>query len=280
MPDTSVYKPMPDGAPDYVIDQGWDAYGEADHAIWRTLYRRQAKLLPGRVCRPFLDGLDRLGMDEHGIPDFRRLNDVLGPRTGWQIVAVPGLVPEAVFFEHMANRRFVATNWIRRADQLDYLEEPDVFHDVFGHVPLLADPVFADYLAAYGRGGLKALRLGALDMLARLYWYTVEFGLMKTPEGLRIYGAGIVSSKGESVYCLDSAAPNRIGFDLRRILRTRYRIDDFQETYFVIDSFAQLFEATAPDFTPIYNEVAALPTLAPGDVLAGDTVLQHGSGAR
>lgn len=280
MPDPSAYKQMPEGAPDYVIDQGWDAYSAEDHEIWGALYRRQAKLLPGRICQPFLDGLADLGMDEHRIPDFRRLNDILGPRTGWQIVAVPGLVPEAVFFEHMANRRFVATNWIRTRAQMDYLQEPDVFHDVFGHVPLLADPVFADYLAAYGRGGIKALRLGALDMLARLYWYTVEFGLIKSPEGLRIYGAGIASSKGESVFSLDSDAPNRIGFDLRRILRTNYRIDDFQESYFVIDSFDQLFEATAPDFTPIYEEVAALPALEPGDVLPQDTVLTRGTGTR
>jgi len=276
MADASAYKPMPAGAPDYVIDQSWEAYSAADHATWATLYRRQSALLPGRACRPFLDGLAALGMDERHIPDFRRLNDVLGPRTGWQVVAVPGLVPEAVFFEHMANRRFVATNWIRKPEQLDYLEEPDVFHDVFGHVPLLADPVFADYLAAYGRGGLKALRLGALDMLARLYWYTVEFGLMNTPDGLRIYGAGIVSSKGESLYSLDSAAPNRIGFDLERILRTRYRIDDFQETYFVIDGFEQLFAATEPDFTPVYERLAALPELAPGAVLDSDRVLHRG----
>jgi phenylalanine-4-hydroxylase len=280
MPDVSAYKPMPDGAPDYVIDQGWDAYSDADHATWGTLYRRQSQLLHGRACRPFLDGLATLGMDADRIPDFRRLNDILGARTGWQVVAVPGLVPEAVFFGHMANRRFVATNWIRKPDQLDYLQEPDVFHDVFGHVPLLADPVFADYLAAYGRGGLKALRLGALDMLARLYWYTVEFGLLDTPDGLRIYGSGIVSSKGESLYSLDSDAPNRIGFDLRRILRTRYRIDDFQETYFVIDGFDQLFAATEPDFAPIYREVAALPELAPGDVVYGDRVLHRGGGVR
>lgn len=280
MTDASSYKPMPAGAPDYVIDQGWDSYTAADHAIWATLYRRQSAMLSGRACQPFLDGLAALGMSSDRIPDFRRLNDLLGPRTGWQVVAVPGLVPEAVFFEHMANRRFVATNWIRRPEQLDYLEEPDIFHDVFGHVPLLANPVFANYLAAYGRGGLKALRLGALDMLARLYWYTVEFGLMTTDDGLRIYGAGIVSSKGESLYSLDSAVPNRLGFDLERILRTRYRIDDFQETYFVIDGFDQLFAATEPDFTPIYEKIAVLPELAPGDVLDTDLALHRGDAAR
>jgi phenylalanine-4-hydroxylase len=182
-------------------------------------------------------------------------------------------VPDDVFFRHLSERRFPATNWIRRRDQMDYLQEPDVFHDIFGHVPLLVNPVFGDYLAAYGRGGLKALRLGALHYLARLYWYTVEFGLIRTASGLRIYGSGIVSSRGESRYCLESDQPKRIGFDLRRIMRTRYRIDDFQETYFVINGFDQLFEATAPDFTPIYEQVRTMEEIAPGEVVPEDDVL-------
>src|SRR5471030_1090057 len=209
---------------DFTIEQNFSSYTAAEHAIWRTLFRRQERLLRNRACDAFLDGLTRLGVAADGIPDFRRLNAILSAATGWTIVAVPGLVPDAVFFEHLANRRFPSTCFIRRADQLDYLQEPDIFHDVYGHVPMLIEPVFADYMQAYGEGGLKALRLGSLERLARLYWYTVEFGLIRTPAGLRIYGSGILSSKGESIYSLESEAPNRIGFDLLRIMRTDYRI--------------------------------------------------------
>ncbi len=169
-------------------------------------------------------------MERDRVPEFDQLNETLMRATGWQVVAVPGLVPDEVFFEHLANRRFPASWWMRKPEQLDYLQEPDCFHDVFGHVPLLINPIFADYMEAYGKGGLKAAKLGALDMLARLYWYTVEFGLIQTPAGLRIFGAGILSSQGESIYSLDSDSPNRIGFDLHRIMRTRYRIDTFQKT--------------------------------------------------
>ena len=269
---TTKQSPIAD-SDDCVIAQEWESYSAQDHAIWRQLFERQSRLLVGRACDEFLTGLDQLGVCADGIPDFRRLNDVLERTTGWQIVAVPGLISEAAFFGHMAERRFVATRWIRSPAQMDYLQEPDIFHDVFGHVPLLTNPAFADYLQAYGRGGLKALRLGALDMLARLYWYTVEFGLLRTADGPRIYGAGIMSSKGESIYCLDDAKPNRIAFDLKRILRTRYRIDDFQETYFVIDSFEQLMGETAPDFAPIYAEVAELAEIEPGDVQPSDMLI-------
>ena len=216
----------------HVIDQGWAGYTGQDHAIWRRLFERQSKVLRGRACGAYLEGLRGLAVAADGIPDFVRLSDILERATGWRIVAVPGLIPDDVFFSHLAGRRFPATNWIRRPEQMDYLREPDVFHDVFGHVPLLLNPVFADYLQAYGRGGLKALRHGALAWLARLYWYTVEFGLIRTPGGLRIYGSGIVSSHAESLYCLESRKPNRIAFDLLRVMRTRYRIDDFQECYF------------------------------------------------
>lgn len=258
---------------DCVIAQDWEAYSSQDHATWRQLFERQSRLLVGRACDEYHAGLDQLGVCADGIPDFRRLNDVLGRKTGWQIVAVPGLVSEAAFFGHMAERRFIATRWIREPAQMDYLQEPDIFHDVFGHVPLLTNPAFADYLQAYGRGGLKALHLGSLDMLARLYWYTVEFGLLHTRNGPRIYGAGILSSKGESIYCLDDPKPSRIAFDLKRILRTRYRIDDYQENYFVIDSFEQLMAETAPDFAPIYRELAELPEIEPGDIQPSDTLV-------
>lgn len=263
---------------DFTIDQAWDSYTTEEHDIWRQLFDRQSHILVGRAVQEFLDGIDFLGIAGDGIPDFRRLNDALMARTGWQIVAVPGLVPDEVFFDHLANRRFPATAWIRTAEQMDYLQEPDVFHDVFGHVPLLANPVFGDYMAAYGRGGLKALRLGALHNLARLYWYTVEFGLIKSADGLRIYGSGIVSSKGESVYALDDPRPNRLEFRLMRIMRTNYRIDDFQETYFVIDSFDQLFAETLPDFTGYYEELKTLSELAPGDVLEDDVKLPANPG--
>ena len=197
---------------------------------------------------------------------------MLDTATGWRIVAVPGLVPDDVFFAFLARRCFPSTCFIRRRDQLDYLQEPDVFHDICGHVPLLMNPVFADYMQAYGEGGLKALRLGHLQRLARLYWYTVEFGLIDTPQGLRIYGSGILSSAGESVYCLEDLRPRRIRFDLRRAMRTRYRIDDLQQTYFVIDDFQQLFDATRPDFAPIYREIAALPDLDPDALIDEDVV--------
>jgi phenylalanine-4-hydroxylase len=268
------------GRPDWSIDQDWPGYAREEHGIWRTLFARQAKLLQKRAAPEFLNGVARLGVAADGIPDFRRLNDVLGKATGFQIVAVPGLVPDDIFFEHLAHRRFPSTYFIRKPEQLDYIEEPDVFHDIFGHVPLLVNPVFADYMEAYGEGGLKALKQGALEKLSRLYWYTVEFGLIARPEGLRIYGSGIVSSKGESEYCLDHPGPNRLGFDLLRIMRTRYRIDAFQETYFVIDSFEQLFEATRPDFAPYYEELAKLPELEAGAVLPSDRVLHRGVGRK
>ena len=235
------------------------------------------KILPGRACDAFLRGLDALDLNAGGIPDFEVINPKLQALTGWTVVCVPGLVPDEVFFDHLANRRFVSGQFIRKPDQLDYLQEPDIFHDVFGHVPMLTDPDFAAYMEAYGKGGQRAASLGMLPNLARLYWYTVEFGLINTPQGMRIYGAGIVSSKTESIYCLDSASPNRVGFDLQRLMRTRYRIDTFQKTYFVIDSFQQLFDATAVDFTPIYQQLLQQPVLGAGDIAPDDKVFQRGN---
>ncbi|MDB5103683.1 MAG: phenylalanine 4-monooxygenase [Fibrobacteres bacterium] len=266
--------------PDFTMDQPIASYTPTDHATWRTLFEHQAALLPGRACEEFMLGLKGLGVAADGIPDFNRLSDILGKATGWSIVAVPGLVPDEVFFGHLANRRFPVTWWIRKPEQMDYLQEPDVFHDIYGHVPLLMNPVFADYMQAYGEGGVKAQRLGEITHLARLYWYTVEFGLIRDAggRGLRIYGSGILSSKSESIHCLDSAAPNRIGFDLLRVMRTRYRIDTFQKTYFVIDSFDQLFAATRPDFRPFYERLHGAPDLGAGEVAAGDTVLVRGTG--
>lgn len=269
----------PEGAAeDWTITQGWETYSSAEHAMWDRLFERQAKMLVGRVAPEFLDGLDILRLSRPGIPNFDELNERLMKATGWQVVAVPGLVPDDVFFDHLANRRFVSGNFIRTPEQLDYLQEPDIFHDVFGHVPLLANPVFADYMEAYGKGGQRALAHGGLENLARLYWYTVEFGLINAPEGLRIYGAGIVSSYGESVFALDDPSPNRIGLDLGRVMQTGYRIDDYQQTYFVIDSFEDLLERTLKtDFAPIYAELAGLPAHATDTLLAGDRLFTHGT---
>lgn len=277
--ETTVLDGPPAGAAsDWTVAQDWQHYSAEDHATWDTLFARQAKLLPGRASDAWLRGLDVLKLSKPGIPDFAELSDRLMALTGWQVVAVPGLVPDDVFFDHMANRRFVAGNFIRRPDQLDYLEEPDVFHDVFGHVPMLADPVFADYLAAYGRGGQRALGLDALKFLGRLYWYTVEFGLIAEPEGLRIYGSGIVSSFAESRFALDDASPNRIAFDIARVMRTEYRIDDFQQNYFVIPSFDELLRITVEtDFAPLYAELKALPDIPVAAIEPGDRVITRGT---
>ncbi|WP_428004132.1 phenylalanine 4-monooxygenase [Arenimonas caeni] len=263
-----------------VVEQPWGDYSATDHEVWATLFRRQREILPGRASREFLAQQEAMGMSPDRIPKFDELNPVLRKATGWELVGVEGLLPELTFFEHLANRRFPVTWWIRKPEQLDYLSEPDLFHDLFGHVPLLMNPVFADYMAAYGRGGVKAHAIGpeALVNLTRLYWYTVEFGLIREDDGLRIYGSGIVSSKGESIHCLESAAPNRIGFDLERIMRTRYRIDTYQKTYFVIDSYEQLMEATRPDFTPIYARLAGQPSFPAGSVQPGDQVFNRGTG--
>jgi phenylalanine-4-hydroxylase len=263
---------------DWTIDQQWDQYGAAEHGVWKTLYERQSKLLPGRACDEFVQGMRALPIGADLIPDFRRLSDVLMKHTGWQVVAVPGLVPDDVFFQHLANRRFPAGQFIRRPDQLDYLEEPDVFHDVFGHVPMLMNPAIADYLQAYGVGGLRAQRLGVLANLARVYWYTVEFGLLMQGDAVRIYGSGIASSYGESVFALDDSSPNRVRFDLERVLRTRYRIDDFQETYFVIGSLDELLELARIDFAPIYDRIKGRPEFEPGDVLPTDRLIHRGTG--
>lgn len=278
-PDTHVHKtPPPGAAPDWTIAQNWDAFTADEHAMWDRLFARQADMLPGRAAEAFLRGIDVLRLEKPGIPDYHDLNERLTAATGWQVVAVPGLVPDAVFFDHLANRRFPAGNFIRTPDQLDYLEEPDVFHDVFGHVPMLADPVFADYMVAYGEGGLRSLQYDALTQLAQLYWYTVEFGLIREAEGLRIYGAGIVSSYAESVFALESESPNRIGFDLARVMRTDYRIDDFQQNYFVIDSLDSLLDVTVnTDFAPLYAANDALPAIAIADILDGDEVITRGS---
>ena len=264
---------------DWTIDQGWAQYTAAEHAVWKTLFERQTRLLPGRACDEFVQGMGELPIGPNEIPDFRRLSEVLMRRTGWQIVAVPGLVPDDVFFGHLANRRFPAGHFIRKPHELDYLEEPDVFHDVFGHVPMLMNPVMADFIQAYGVGGLRAQQLGVLDKLARVYWYTVEFGLVRQQDGLRIYGAGIASSYTESVFAVDDPSPHRVRFDLERVMQSRYRIDDFQETYFVLDHLDDLLALARIDFGPLYERLRGQAEHAPGELLPGDTVLHRGSGS-
>ena len=271
--------PPPGARADWTIDQGWDRYTPAEHHLWVTLYERQTALLPDRACDPFLRGLEALDLCRAGIPDFARINEELKRLTGWTVVAVPGLVPDAVFFEHLANRRFPAGQFIRTPDQLDYLQEPDIFHDVFGHVPMLTDPTFADYMQAYGQGGLRALGLGRLHNLARLYWYTVEFGLLQTPKGLRIYGAGIVSSHAESVFALDDPSPHRLGFDLERVMRTPYRIDDFQQTYFVVPSLQALRDVTLRDFGALYVWLEGQKDVPLATVLDTDQLYARGTQA-
>ncbi|GGY51161.1 phenylalanine 4-monooxygenase [Parvularcula lutaonensis] len=272
-------------AEDYTIPQDWESYTDEEHATWDTLYKRLMEVLPGRADKAFLEGLKALDLGKGGIPHFERMSDELEALTGWRVVAVPGLVPDEVFFDHLANRRFPAGNFIRKPDQLDYIQEPDVFHDVFGHVPMLSNPVFADYMQAYGQGGLRSLDSGCLKNLAALYWYTVEFGLINTDEGMRIYGAGIVSSPAESVFSLEDPSPNRIGFDVDRLLRTDYRIDDFQQTYFVIDSYEDLLEKTLrTDFAPLYEALrdeghASSYEYSPADVLDTDKVFNRGTQA-
>ena len=252
---------------DYTCEQAYSRYTAVDQDTYRRLHARQSRQLTGLACDAFIQAVPLLG-DPDCIPHFDALSERLFQATGWEVVAVPGLIPEEAFFALLARRRFPVTQWIRRPEEFDYVVEPDVFHDLFGHVPLLFNPVFADYMQAYGEGGLKAGRLDACELLARLYWYTVEFGLIATPGGLRSYGAGLLSSAGELRRSTRTVDIPRIAFDLQRVMRTRYRIDTFQAGYFVIESFDALFAATAQDFTPLYAAVRGAIATS-GDVDAG-----------
>jgi phenylalanine-4-hydroxylase len=264
----------PDMRPDYTFDFDRRQYVDDDHAVWHILCDRMKPLLKGRACNEYLKALDDLGiLTAGGIPSFERISDMLDKKTGWRLVTVPGLIPGEIFLEHLSQRRFPVTWWIRKREELDYLQEPDVFHDLFGHVPLLNDPVFADYMQQFGQGAVKANGLGASHFITRLYWFTVEFGLINTKEGLRIYGSGIVSSAKETIYSLESPKANRIGFDLLRMMRSQYYIDDVQKTYFVIDSFEQLFEETRPDFTDYYSKLKTMPDIPVGEILPTDKVI-------
>lgn len=264
-------------ASDYTVQQAWQQYSAEEHAIWRTLYARQIKLAETYATAQFITGLELLGASEHQIPNFDEINNKLSACTGWRIVAVPGLIPEEHFFAHLAKRQFPVSVWIRERSELEYLSEPDLFHDFFGHVPMLTNPVFARFVQAYGEAGPKALTHKTVRMLARLYWYTVEFGLINTAQGLKVYGAGILSSQGETVYSVTSPIPHRIAFDLERVMRTEYLIDDYQQTYFVLDSLEQLFHAGYDvDFEPLYQQFADVKGIAPNIVLPSDRLIAVG----
>ena len=253
-------------------------YSSDEHAIWNALFERQMDILPGRACSAFFAGLQKLHLNRGGVPEFAQLSEQLGALTGWSVVPVPMLIPDHVFFWHLANRRFPAGNFIRSRDSFDYIQEPDVFHDVFGHVPLLTDPVFADYMQEYGRAGWKAMRYNRLKALGALYWYTVEFGLMLEHGDLRIYGAGILSGPREAVFALEGRSPNRIMLSVDRVMRTDYVIDDLQPTYFVIESFADLYHQTVErDFDRLYRSLNPGFTYANSAVIDVDDVLQRGT---
>lgn len=250
-------------AADFTVQQRINEYTDQEQARWLRLVERQLALIQGRACHEFIDaiyGLTALDM-RHGIPDFASVNVALKAATNWQLVAVPGLLPDDVFFTHLANRRFPVTVWLRSESEFDYIVEPDLFHDFFGHVPMLFTPIYADHLQAYGDGALKAKRLGGLDWLARLYWYTIEFGLIRengnesgdSKHAVKAYGAGVLSSPKELVYALESQVPQRLPFDVMTSMRTKFLIDDVQTTYFVLESFQQLRDDTAPDFAPLYE---------------------------
>ena len=262
---------------DWTIDQDWTSYTAEEHDRWDRLFRRQSDILKGRACDEALNAMAALELSPSGIPDMEKLSERLYPMTGWRVVPVTDLVPDDVFFNHLAHRRFPAGAFIRPEEEFDYLEEPDIFHDIFGHVPLLANPVFADFMQAYGKGGQRAMALGQLHNLARLYWYTVEFGLVKSDDGLRIFGAGILSSPKESVFALEDPSPNRLQFDLKRIMQTQYIIGDFQQTYFVIDSFETLLEACYNDFGDIYDAVKDTPEIRAYALTPEDEVIHRGS---
>ena len=249
---------------DYTCPQNYAAYRAADHDTYRRLYTRQAALLPGLACQAFIQALPLLGAQD-AIPRFEDINARLLPATGWQLVAVPGLIPEVPFFTLLSERKFPVTDWIRTPEEFDYIVEPDIFHDLFGHVPLLFNRAYADHIQAYGMGALKAHALehgpqqlhGAVEMLSRLYWYTIEFGLLREHGQNRAYGAGILSSSGELRHSIMSPEPTRLTLqsetDLLACMASTYKIDSYQQQYFVIDSFADLLCLTAPDFTPLYR---------------------------
>jgi phenylalanine-4-hydroxylase len=269
---THIFDAPPEGvAADWTMPQNWRAFTAEQHETWRALFDRQSAALDGYACRSFLGGLDILRKLTPGVPDFAELNALLKPVSGWEVVAVPGWIPNKPFFEHLANRRFPAANFLRPPEQIAYSEEPDMFHDIFGHVPMLTDPAFSDFLVAYGQAGLRAEKLGASDFLGRLWLYTVEFGLVVEDGELRAFGGGLMSSLAETVSALTAPEPRRIWLDIERVMRTGYHFDRLQQTYFVVAGFEELLRATEEtDFASIYRKIAGEPALEPGDGWPGD----------
>lgn len=262
-----------------LIEQSWDRYTPQDHKTWGTLYNRQLETLKGKICQEYLDGLKTLHLTPDEIPNYEKMNRYLRAATGWEVLPVPGLIASRPFFSMLANKQFPAGTFIRTPEQLDYLEEPDIFHDVFGHVPLLSNPAYANYMQEYGKGGLLAMDHKGVKYLARLNWYTIEFGLILSGGDFKVYGAGIMSSFGEAKYVMNNASPNVLKFNLERVLRTGYYIDDFQATYFAINSFDALFkECVERPFLPLYADFNQKPQLSPFELLEGDQVLRRGSG--
>lgn len=260
------------------LEPAQTVYSSEDDAVWDDLFARQLAILPGRAASAFLRGLDTLDLGQGGVPEFARLSEELGALTGWSVVPVPMLIPDHVFFWHLANRRFPAGNFIRTRECFDYIQEPDVFHDVFGHVPMLTDPTFADYMQEYGKAGWKAMRYNRLKSLGALYWYTVEFGLILEADGIKAYGAGILSGPSEAVFAVEAESPNRIMLHVDRVMRTDYVIDDLQPTYFVIESFADLFHQTVErDFDRLYKSLSPGFTYANTAVIDVDDVLHRGT---
>lgn len=261
---------------DFSIVQDLSVHTEDEHRLWRQLFQRQSKVAQRYAAKAFLDGMHNLDMSPDRIPDFEATSKRLRQLTGWEIVAVPGLIPDTAFFQHLANRRFPVTVWIREPHEIDYLVEPDVFHDFFGHVPLLTQPIFADYLQAYGAKGAEAMRLGATKILARLFWYMVEFGLIRENGEIKAYGAGMLSSATETAFSVDSPKPHRVMFDLARVMGTDFRIDDFQSTYFVLDRFDDLFAAMNQPFAPLYAALKSAKPIPATELRPGDQVISQG----
>ena len=269
----------PDHVGDDWLEPKQTEYDGDDDAIWNDLFKRQMEMLPGRAATAFMQGTEKLDLGRGGVPEFGKLSEELDKLTGWSVVPVPMLIPDHVFFWHLANRRFPAGNFIRTREAFDYIQEPDVFHDVFGHVPMLTDPVYADYMQEYGKAGWKAMRYNRLKALGALYWYTVEFGLIEEQPGdIRAYGAGILSGPTEVVYSVEAESPNRIMLNVDRVMRTDYVISDLQPTYFVISSFEDLYRKTVErDFDKLYRNLGPGFTYANTAVIDVDDVVNRGT---
>ncbi len=239
------------------MTQEYSQYTSEDFAVWKLLFERQIDQLPGRATNEYLEGIKRVQFTADRIPRFEEVSQLLQKYTGWRLHVVPGLIPNKEFFELMKNRNFCATTWLRRMDQLDYLEEPDMFHDVFGHVPLLTNQPLCSFLEDLSRIALRFIDSElAIELVSRIYWYTVEFGLIRENGQLKIYGAGILSSKGETHYSLHSDVPQRVPYTVRNVIDTPYIKDRFQEKYFVIDSYEQLYASVGEIEKLIGAEVA------------------------